>query len=331
MHRSRIFAVLAALLCGGMFLAPALAHDLFLKLDSWFLEPDAPASVDLFNGTFERSDNVITRDRMVDVSIVGPAPEDVVHPPEERWSDVEQRTRLAFRTGAAGTYTLGVSTAPREIELTAEAFDRYLAHDGVVDVRAERQAAEQRSPGSTDRPVKERYSKHVKAVVQVGQTWSAGGEVALGYPIEIVPQANPYGQTVGGSLAVQVLRNGKPLGNQPIYASHGDHHEHDADGNHLPAFSSRTNSNGVAVIPLTEAGPWYVRLIHMVPCPEEGIDYESNWATLTFEVAGEAAWRKAMDHNAGLQNPSPGISVFGVVGAGLLLVIGLALVIRRKG
>ncbi len=51
------------------------AHDMFLNLDTFFLKPHSDVSILLFNGTFEKSENVITRDRMVDVSIVGPGKE----------------------------------------------------------------------------------------------------------------------------------------------------------------------------------------------------------------------------------------------------------------
>ena len=47
------------------------SHDMFLKLDSHYLSPNSPVEIKLYNGTFNRSDNVITRDRMADVSIVG--------------------------------------------------------------------------------------------------------------------------------------------------------------------------------------------------------------------------------------------------------------------
>ena len=47
------------------------SHDMFLKFDSFLLEPNKAASLHLYNGTFDRSDNYITRDRMLDVSMVG--------------------------------------------------------------------------------------------------------------------------------------------------------------------------------------------------------------------------------------------------------------------
>ena len=41
---------------------------------------------------------------------------------------------------------------------------------------------------------------------------------------------------------------------------------------------------GVAQVELTRSGRWYLRLIRMLPSDDEGVDYESNWTTLTFEV-----------------------------------------------
>ena len=34
------------------------SHDMFLKLDNYFLEPNTQATIQLFNGTFEKSENV---------------------------------------------------------------------------------------------------------------------------------------------------------------------------------------------------------------------------------------------------------------------------------
>src|SRR3989449_7585247 len=52
---------------------------------------------------------------------------------------------------------------------------------------------------------RERYSKHVKAVFQVGRDRSDGFNVTLGYPAEIVPLDNPYGMDRGAALRVRCL------------------------------------------------------------------------------------------------------------------------------
>lgn len=258
--------------------SPALAHDLFLELASHRLVPATPTSVALVNGTFGRSENVITRDRMLDVSIVGPG-NDVSHPPTGDWRDEGMTTWLDFETGGAGTYVLGVSTAPRMIELSAESFHDYLRHDGVLDVLEQRTR-----DGLLEQPARERYSKHVKAVVQVGDRTSGSFDEVLGYPVEIVPLRDPNSLRTGSELPVQVLLSGEPLASQLVYASFAGHHAHDDTGGHIEAFSGRTDSEGRVLIPVDQPGRWYIRLIHMVEAPEPDVDYESRWATLTFEV-----------------------------------------------
>jgi hypothetical protein len=54
----------------------------------------------------------------------------------------------------------------------------------------------------------------------------------------------------------------------------------------MPAagISGRTDATGVGRFEITAEGRWYVRLIRMVGSKAEGVDYESNWATLTFEI-----------------------------------------------
>ncbi|MDE2876885.1 MAG: DUF4198 domain-containing protein, partial [Gemmatimonadota bacterium] len=258
-----------------------------LKLDSFFLEPNSTATVALINGDFDNSENAIARDRMLDVSVVGPG--GVVHPPESAWRDSAvfhwspdsvDTAMLTFETGGPGTYVIGVSTAARVITLSAEDFNEYLVHDGITDLIEERAAA-----GKTNDEATERYSKHVKALVQVGDARSGEWTHELGYPVEFMPLSNPYELGRGDELQVRFLRAGRPVANQLVYANYEDHHGHDAAGEHVEAVTTRTDADGVATIRLGGTGRWYVRTIHMVETTSEAdIDYESNWATLTFQV-----------------------------------------------
>lgn len=276
-QRLRIVALVAILV---IFLAAgsAWAHDLFLKLDAYLLSPNSAVTIALYNGTFVQSENTIARDRMLDVSIVGPD-DTVVHPDTTQWRDQDQTTMLEFRTGEPGTYVVGVSTAPRMIKLTGEEFNEYLEHDGILD------HLELRHANSTlNEPASERYSKHVKAVFQVGDVQSSAYNYRLGYPIEIVPLNNPYRLTVDDSLHILVLLRDAPLGRQLVYASYEGHYRRNADEGYAEAVHTRTDAAGMATIPLVAAGQWYVRLIHMEELDEPDVTHESNWATLTFAV-----------------------------------------------
>ena len=125
----------------------------------------------------------------------------------------------------------------------------------------------------------------MKALVQVGDARSGDWAHELGYPVEFMPLSNPYELGRGDELRVRFLRAGQPVADQLVYANHEDHHGHDEAGEHVEAVTTRTNADGVATIPLSGTGRWYVRTIHMVETTDEvGVDYESNWATLTFQV-----------------------------------------------
>ncbi|MEM6700877.1 MAG: DUF4198 domain-containing protein, partial [Bacteroidota bacterium] len=247
------------------FLALALlvfsSHDMFLKQSSHFLSPNTAATIELFNGTFAKSDNIITRDRMIDASLVGNGKRTKVD--TSQWMDQSKTTVLNFTTGEAGTWVAGVSTRARNIEMDAEAFNGYLEHDGVLDMliwREENDALE-------DDAV-EKYSKHVKTVFQVGDTKTDDWKTELGYPIEFIPLSNPYELKIGAELPVKLLFQGEPLVNQLVYvgsnAAHDHSHDHDhADGedhDHSHGTTQlRTDTNGQLSMKITEAGEWYLR------------------------------------------------------------------------
>lgn len=254
------------------------AHDMFLKMKSYYVSADSDITIHLYNGTFDKSENVITRDRMTDVSMIYP---DGTRNrlANDSWTEQGNITVLNTKTKAPGSYVVGVSTQSRIIELSADDFNQYLAHDGVVDVLDER-----KNSGEDQKAAREKYSKHVKAIFQAGSSSSGFYQKKLGYPIEFIPLQNPYDLKVNDDLQLQLLSNGQPVSDQLVYASYGGFHSHSDTGGHVEAVKTRTDNSGVATITLSKAGPWYVRTIHMVKSKEENVDYESNWATLTFEI-----------------------------------------------
>lgn len=295
------------------------AHDMFLRLGSYLLEPHTETTVALVNGTFERSQNAIARERMLDVSIVGPGVMAREEPGDSRWRDsvvgivgeedggapdTLRAALLSFRTGGPGTYTIGVSTRPRTFRLTGEQFDAYLEHDGVLDLLERR-----REEGTLGTPAVETYSKHVKAVVQVSDLPTDGFQARLGYPAELVPRVNPYRLAVGDTLPLLFLKDGEPVGGQLVFAAPADHYDHAEGEAHEEPVRTRTDEKGVARIPLTHEGRWYARLIHMaradslrtavrreadleegnafpdtLEVPADSVDYVSTWATISWEV-----------------------------------------------
>ncbi|MDN3204057.1 DUF4198 domain-containing protein [Algoriphagus sediminis] len=199
------------------------SHDMFLKLDNFFLQPNSDSVIQLLNGTFERSENVISRDRMLDVSLVGMGSRTEMD--TSFWYEKDSSTYLEISTGDEGTYLVGVSTAARNIEMDAEAFNSYLEHDGVLDMLEWRKEND-----AMDQPAVERYSKHVKTIFQVGDELTEDWKTVLGYPIEFVPMENPYDIHPGHEMKVKLLWKGKPLSGQIVYVGNdGEAHDHSHD------------------------------------------------------------------------------------------------------
>lgn len=249
------------------------AHDLFVKPASFFLKPNTASRAYIVNGTFTRSENAVTFDRVRDASVVGPAGH--THPDANAWSAKGDTSVLRFTTGESGTYLLGVSTHPRVLRLEAKDFNTYLTSDGVPDIVAAR-----KRDGELGKAARERYHKHVKTLLQVGDTRTEHYATALGYPAELVPLENPYALSRGATLRLRALVDGQPVANQYVVTG-----GRTKAGARLVVSGLRADAEGIVRVPLTAAGQWYVKFIHMAKLPgDTAADYESKWASLTFEV-----------------------------------------------
>ena len=248
-----------------------LAHDLFLKLESYFIPPNTAVKVAVLNGSFSVSEGAVTADRLRDLSLAGPQRRVALS--HNSWRPQGDTTWLTLTTGAAGTYVVGASLFPREIALTAPQFNDYLNEDGIPDVLAARTR-----DGELTKDARERYQKHVKAIFQVGTAHSNAYATVFGYPAEIVPLTNPYVARVGDTLAFRALVDGKPAVNQLVIAGGQQ------DGKPREEVRTRSDSAGVARFVVSGAGKWYIKFIHMVPVRGDSVNYESKWATLTFQV-----------------------------------------------
>ncbi len=256
-----------------LFLFVLSSHELFLKSDSYFLKEGQPAVLYLFNGTFDSSENAITTDRITGARISGPNFEFL--PKDSDYYEKGKATYLKLTPGRSGTYAAGISTLPRMIELNAAEFKEYLEHEGLDHVIADRD-----KKGVSGMPAREKYSKHVKAILQVDQKRTDHFSTEFRYPIEFIPLKNPYDLKVGDRASFQLKVNGELLAGQGVHISS----RNDGVDPFAKEIPGRTNERGEVSFEITETGQWYVATIHMIESTEEGVDYESNWATITFEV-----------------------------------------------
>lgn len=248
-----------------------VAHDLFLRLNRYFVPVNTAVRVPVLNGTFSRSESVVARDRVAGLTLLGPTGSTSLD--TTALSARKDTTFISLRTGGEGTYVLGLSVKPRDVDYTGKQFDEYLKAEGYEDVLAERIRSGNRESG------RRRYATHVKTIFQAGASPSESYATVLGYPAEIVPVDNPYQLKRGGTLPLRCLVDGKPMAGLVVTAG-----GQGPGGAAIKAARFTTDAEGIARVPLTSAGKWYVKFAKMRPSSEPGLNYESQRATLTFEV-----------------------------------------------
>jgi hypothetical protein len=270
--RAALVALSTLLLLIATFTVAA-AHDMFAKPDKFFVGANEEVLIRVLNGTFLKSENAIERPRVRDITVLGPSGR--FRMDTSAWGASGDTSTFRVRTNGEGTYVLGAATRPNIIAMSGDTFNLYLKEDGIPDVLAAR-----RRDKELDRRVRERYSKNIKAMIQAGNARTPNFATPLGYGAEIVPIENPYSLARGGTLSARIVVDGKPVRNQYVLFGGST-----LNGAGIAQRSTRSDSAGIVRIPLTNQGTWYVKFIHMSRLTgDREADYESKWATLTFQV-----------------------------------------------
>ena len=292
-HYSKL-AGSAAILILTFLAIQAGAHTLFFKPTTFYVAQGEEVSIPLLNGTFETSANRIMTSRMDDVTIVAPGGNEL-DVDNSQWSYNDKISNMTATFELAGNYVIGVATRPSIIRIAAENFNFYLRYEGLYD-----DAKERDERGETNIGAAERYAKFSKAILQVGEGQSDNFGALLDHQVEIVPLQNPYALGKGDVFRARILKDGQPLANELVYATHEGHYELSDEGIFDELVRVRSDENGEVEFVLAEEGRWYVRFIHLtrmgdkehwysgllvsLGADEPRIPYESLWATLTFEI-----------------------------------------------
>ena len=249
------------------------AHDLFLTMAAYFVPANTDVRITAINGTFTSSENSIDRVRVADLSVVTPRGRRTLD--TTALAAADSLTVIRLHTESEGTYVAGLSIKPSELSEKAAAFNKYLADEGIGPALADRKRTHE-----LGKPVREQYSKHVKVLFQVGQARTDGWNTVLGYPVEIVPVRNPYALTTADTLRFRILVDGTPPpAGQEVLAG-----GRTGTGARRVVRHLLTDGRGEVAVPPGPAGVWYVKFIRMTRSTRPGIDYISQWATLTFAV-----------------------------------------------
>lgn len=207
----------------------------------------------------------------------------------ERFVLIDPAGVAADLAGVPGTDPAGFALVPKpgrtllvydsdnaSVTLEAEKFEKYLADQGL-----ERILELRRKKGQSQEPGREVYSRCSKALLKVGDGPAAGFDRLAGLPLELVPESDPYALNGGGELPVRLLYQGKPLSGALVEAR---------QPGRTGKIAGRTDAQGRITLRLPAGGFWLVRSLHMIKAPAgTNADWESFWASLTFEVPARPA------------------------------------------
>ncbi|MCB9856077.1 MAG: DUF4198 domain-containing protein [Phycisphaerales bacterium] len=255
---------------------PALAVDSWLIVESDVIDTGTPAWIAFVTGDrFPIGDGIVDPARVEGLEVLhGQVKRSIEGLKAE---DDAMSVRRAF--DQTGYHVLGLTLKPRITTLDGDVFDQYL-----IEERANEALQLRRESNSRHEPVKERYTKFSKTIVEVGAADDAneGWLRPIGHRLELVPLTNPTLWQSGETVQIQVLLDGHPWPEVPVSAGHAGQTSREE------VVRTRTNERGIASIRLSQSGHWYAKA-HLIR-PYDGLgDYawESFWATYTFRVKGK--------------------------------------------
>ncbi|TWT43612.1 Nickel uptake substrate-specific transmembrane region [Phycisphaerae bacterium RAS1] len=171
------------------------------------------------------------------------------------------------RCDKPGGYVVLYRSRRSSIELEAAKFESYLREEGLEAIIAQRAAA-----GQSDKPGREVYSRCAKALIRVGDGPQADRRAGL--PLELI--ALDAASKAGAGASFELLYDGKPLAGARVCALR--------KGAGDQELSVRTDAAGRVEFKLDQPGVWLIKAVHMTRAPADAnADWESLWATLTFE------------------------------------------------
>ncbi|MBI3574905.1 MAG: DUF4198 domain-containing protein [Gammaproteobacteria bacterium] len=150
---------------------------------------------------------------------------------------------------------------------TLTEFKQYLEKEGLERIKTLRTFGPPKG-----KVIREDYSRSAKALVMVGKPGTSADRV-LGLRLELVAEKNPY---LAAQVPLRLIYEGKPLEGALVVAFNKTEP--------LKKLKARTDKDGRVQFDFNRPGVWLVTAVHMLPAPPKtNADWESVWASLTFE------------------------------------------------
>lgn len=156
-------------------------------------------------------------------------------------------------------------------------FQKFVAHKDFATAEADHIAK-----GWPQENFRERYTRHVKALIAVGS--GAGADRETGLKTEFIALTNPYTAKFNNQMEVELLYDGAVRADAQVEVF-----DRDPDGVVVISLH-RTDAKGIAVIPVTPGHDYLFDAVVLRAADDQGdkpdrpILWETYWAALTFAV-----------------------------------------------
>lgn len=183
-----------------------------------------------------------------------------------------EKDNLSYTIEHEGTYILSMQSNNAFVEMQGDEFNAYLKENGLDEVLDHRQKT-----NTLSSPTKEFYARYAKFVFQTGQKKDDTYKKLAGFPIEIVPDRNPYSLKVGDPIRFKILFDGKPVFGVRVKVWN-------RFDNRTTLQNIYTEKDGTLEARISNPGPWMVSVVRMVPSKQAGANWQSYWGSLVFGV-----------------------------------------------
>ncbi len=240
------------------------AHEFWLEASDYAPQTDATIAITLRNGQFFKGNSLPFISDLFTRFVIKDG-KDLRKVEGVLGDDPAARVKLSMPGMAVIAYQ---SKAEKLTFETWEKFTNYLSDEGLENILPRHLA---RGLGKTG--TKETYIRCAKMLVSAGR--GGGHDSAVGLPLELIAERNPYSLPAGAALPVRLLLRGKPLA-----------------GSTVKVFDSRrpneprryvTDREGRVRIAAAAGGNFLLSAVYMFePAPDIKADWSSFWASLTF-------------------------------------------------
>lgn len=249
----------------------AHAHDLWLEPSSYRPAQHATVSVRLRVGQDFIGDAVPADPAGIETFVLRGPRRDA---PIMTHAGAEPAGSIAVQEG--GLHVIGYRSLPSAVSEDAQTFGAFLRDAGLDDVLAVRERR-----GETNRRARQMFVRFAKSLVSVGVTKAPARDRAFGFRLELIAERDPYGLLPGTELPLRLLYEGRGLAGSLVTAISKDVPEE--------KVKARTDASGRVRLLLPRSGPWLVRAARVLPAARPPAEWETLWASLTFELAAAGA------------------------------------------